>query len=70
MFPITSSMAVRQSNSRLIAPNTLCYPGPVSTAIERRDLASDPLPGNLAGKLYQFALQADVVTESGSNQTA
>ena len=46
------------------------YPGPALVAVERRDLAIDPLPVDLAGELYQLVLQVDDLIEPGSEQIA
>ena len=70
MFPITSSVAERH---RKLAPDGTehaCYPGPVLAVIERRDLAINPLPVNLAGKFCQFLLLVDILIKSDSKQIA
>jgi hypothetical protein len=38
-------------------------PRPALVAVERRDLAIDPLPVNLAGKLHQLVLHVDDLLE-------
>ena len=43
-------------------------PGPASVAIERRDLAIDPVPVDLAGELHQLVLHVDDLVEPGAEQ--
>jgi len=45
-------------------------PGPALVAIERRNLAVDPLPVDLAGELHQLVLQVDDLIEPGPEQVA
>jgi hypothetical protein len=43
-------------------------PRPALVAVERRDLAIDPLPINLAGELHQLVLHIDDLLEPSSEQ--
>jgi len=43
-------------------------PGPANVAIERRDLAIDPVPVDLAGELHQLVLHVDDLVEPGAEQ--
>ena len=45
-------------------------PGPALLAVERRDLAVDPRPIKLAGKLHQLVLHIDDLVEPGPEQIA
>ena len=45
-------------------------PGPALVAVERRDLAVDPLPVDLAGELHQLVLHVDDLVEPGPEQIA
>jgi hypothetical protein len=45
-------------------------PRPPLVAIERRDLAIDPVPVDLAGELNQLVLHADDLVEPGTKQIA
>jgi hypothetical protein len=45
-------------------------PRPALVAVEWRDLAIDPAPVDLAGKLHQLVLQVDDLVEPGSKQIA
>jgi hypothetical protein len=44
--------------------------GPTVRAVERRDLAVDPVPIDLAGQLNQFLLHIDDLIEPGPEQIA
>ncbi len=44
--------------------------GPSLVAIERRDLAIDPIPVNLGAELHQLMLQIDDLIEPGAKQIA
>ena len=41
-------------------------PGPAMFAVERRDLAIDPVPVDLAGELHQLVLHVDDLVEPGA----
>lgn len=43
-------------------------PGPALVAVERRNLAVDPLPVDLAGELHQLVLEVDDLIESRPEQ--
>ena len=43
-------------------------PGPALVAIERRDLAIDPVLVDLAGELHQLVLHVDDLVEPGTKQ--
>ena len=45
-------------------------PGPALVAVERRDLAVDPVPVDLAGELRQLVLQVDDLVEPRPEQIA
>jgi hypothetical protein len=45
-------------------------PRPALVAVERRDLAVDPLPVDLACELHQLVLHVDDLLEPGSEQIA
>ena len=45
-------------------------PRPALVAVERRDLAVDPLPVDLAGELHQLVLHVDDLLEPGPEQIA
>src|ERR1019366_8271869 len=45
-------------------------PGPALVAVERRDLAVDPRPVELAGELHQLVLEVDDLIEPGPEQIA
>ena len=45
-------------------------PRPALVAIERRDLAVDPVPVDLAGELHQLVLHVDDLVEPGTKQIA
>src|SRR5262245_29087627 len=45
-------------------------PGPALVAVERRDLAVEPFPIELAGKLHQRMLHVDDLIEPGPEQIA
>jgi hypothetical protein len=45
-------------------------PGTPLRAIERRNLAIDPSPMQLAGKLHQFVLHVDDLIQPGAEQIA
>ena len=45
-------------------------PGPTLVAVERRDLAVEPFPIELAGKLHQLMLHVDDLIEPGPEQIA
>src|SRR3981189_2637422 len=44
--------------------------GPSLVAVERRDLAVDPYPVDLAGELHQLVLHVDDLVEPGPEQIA
>jgi hypothetical protein len=45
-------------------------PGPALVAVERRDLAVDPRPVELARELHQLVLHVDDLLEPGPEQIA
>ena len=45
-------------------------PGPALVAVERRDLAIDKVPIDLAGELRQFVLEVDDLVQPRSEQIA
>src|SRR6516164_3126356 len=45
-------------------------PRPALRAVERRDLAIDPVPVDLGAELYQLVLQVDDLVEPGTKQVA
>jgi hypothetical protein len=45
-------------------------PGPPLLAVERGDLAVEPVPIDLAGELRQFVLEVDDLIQSRSEQIA
>ena len=45
-------------------------PGPALVAVERRDLAVDEVPVDLAGELRQFVLEVDDLVQPRSEQIA
>jgi hypothetical protein len=48
--------------------NRVSIPGPALVAIERRDLAIDPVPVDLGGELHQLVLHVDDLLEPGAKQ--
>jgi hypothetical protein len=50
--------------------NRVSIPGPPLVAVQRSDLAVDPVPIDLAGKLHQFVLEVDDLVEPRAEQIA